>query len=197
MAITLFLVVLTVFKGFSIEENPAFILMESILNFLIILDFVCRLKLVGLRRFFFGASSTSNGPNTGIFLNGDTRSKIRLWNWLDALVVICSFALFLAIAIQVSASSSSKLEEVGEIILLVIWALFQTLRVIFIARRQRLAQQSAKTLIDFTHNIIVVDSEAHHDETNNTDRQASRPSAVSKSGTDEVIVFDMKYHDGR
>jgi hypothetical protein len=60
-----------------------------------------------------------------------------------------------------------------------------------IARKQRMAQQSAKTLIDFTHNIIVVDSEAHHDETNNTDR--TRP----KAGGDEVIVFDMKYNENR
>lgn len=37
----------------------------------------------------------------------------------------------------------------------------------------------------------MVDSEAHHDETNNTDRTRPKP------GADEVIVFDMKYNENR
>jgi hypothetical protein len=42
-------------------------------------------------------------------------------------------------------------EEVSEEILLVAWSLFQTFRMIFIAKKQTLAQQSAKTLIDFSN----------------------------------------------
>ena len=121
MLVTIFLVIITVFKGFSVEENPIFVLTESVLNFVIILDFICRIRLVGLRRFFLGQQS----PQTvGNFVQGDGRSKIRLWNWLDALVVFGSLALFLAIAIQCSAATSSKVEEVTEIVLLVVWALF-------------------------------------------------------------------------
>lgn len=135
-----------------------------------------------------------------------------MWNWLDAIVVVGSFLLFLVIALSSSSPSDSEttkndgnqyIEEVGEIALLAVWAAFQTLRVIFIAKRQRLAQQSANQLIDFTHNIIVVESEAgvgHHiNDSHNTDRPGigdSRPSVPVVPGGmrngDEVIVFDMK-----
>ena len=118
MATTFLLVIVTLIKGFSVEENPFFILIESILNLLIIGDFFCRLKLMGVRRFIEG---------TG-----------RLWNWLDAFVVLGSLLFFLAIVFSHS-SSSETVEEVSEVVLLVFWALFQTLRVIFIAKRQRLA----------------------------------------------------------
>ena len=49
-----------------------------------------------------------------------------------------------------------------------------------------MAQQSAKTLIDFTHNIINVETEVPHNES----RQTGRPSLAKAS--DEVIVFDLK-----
>jgi len=60
--------------------------------------------------------------------------------------------------------------------------------VIFIAKRQRLTQQSAKTLIDFTHNIINLETEVPG--ANNESRRTGRPSLAAKA--DEVIVFDMK-----
>jgi len=63
MVTTLFLVVVTVFKGFSVEENPLFVLTESVLNFVIIVDFVCRIRLVGLRRFFLGQQSPQTVGN--------------------------------------------------------------------------------------------------------------------------------------
>ena len=45
---TLILVLVTVFKGFKIDENPLFLIVESILNFMIVLDFLCRVKIAGL-----------------------------------------------------------------------------------------------------------------------------------------------------
>ena len=60
---------------------------------------------------------------------------------------------------------------------------------IFIAKRQRLTQQSAKTLIDFTHNIINIETEVPGG-MNNESKQTGRPSLAAKA--DEVIVFDMK-----
>ncbi len=44
---TLILVMVTVFKGFKIDENPLFLIVESILNFMIVLDFLCRVKIAG------------------------------------------------------------------------------------------------------------------------------------------------------
>ena len=66
------------------------------------------------------------------------------------------------------------LEELSEEVLLIIWSVFQTLRMIFIAKKQNLAQQSAKTLIDFSN---IMDTEMN---------------GSNKQGYDEVIVFDMK-----
>lgn len=82
--------------------------------------------------------------------------------------------------------------------MLVFWSLFQTARVIFIAKRQRLAQLSAKTLIDFTHNIIVVETEANNEVNHglNSDRVRDKSSQGGYSKhADEVIVFDMKKID--
>lgn len=179
MVATFLLVIITIAKGFKVEENPLFIFIESMLNLVIIADFLCRLRLIGARRFF------------GQQVNGNSTS--RLWNWLDAIVVLGSFLCFLAIIFSSASSQTDTdyLEEVSEIVLLAIWALFQTLRVIFIAKRQRLAQQSAKTLIDFTHNIIVVDSEVNPNHRHNDSHSTDRP----KNAVDEVIVFDMKQSD--
>jgi hypothetical protein len=104
-------VIITLFKGFKVNENPLFILIESVLNFLILVDFLFRIKLIGLRKFFAGAGSTS-----------------RLWNWLDAVVVLTSVLMFLIILLSHSIikreSGDDYLSQASEIALLVIWALF-------------------------------------------------------------------------
>ena len=171
---SLLIVVITLFKGFKVDENPLFILFESVLNFLILVDFLFRVKLVGIRKYFSGAGNSTS----------------RVWNWLDAFVVVTSVLMFIVIlfshSIKERGTGDNYLRQASEITLLVVWALFQTIRVIFIAKRQRLAQQSAKTLIDFTHNIINVETEVPHNES----RQTGRPSLAKAS--DEVIVFDLK-----
>jgi len=175
---SLLIVIITLFKGFKVDENPLFILFESVLNFLILVDFLFRVKLVGVRKYFSGAGNSTS----------------RVWNWLDAFVVVTSVLMFIVIlfshSIKERGNGDNYLRQASEIALLVVWALFQTVRVIFIAKRQRLAQQSAKTLIDFTHNIINVETEvpAH-----NESRQTGRPSLAKAS--DEVIVFDLKAMD--
>jgi len=117
-------VAITIFKGFKIEENPLFLIVESILIILIVIDFICRVKLAGFQRFFFSSGT-------------------RLWNSLDAFSVIASLIIFIAILTSDSTierpDGQSYLSEASEIILLAFWSLFQTARVIFIAKRQRLA----------------------------------------------------------
>jgi hypothetical protein len=83
--------IVTLIKGFKVDENPFFILIESILNLVIIGDFLCRLKVKGLTR-FFGAQA---GPG-------------RLWNWLDFLVVLGSLIFFL---IVVFSHATTEREE--------------------------------------------------------------------------------------
>lgn len=151
----------TVFKGFKIDENPLFLIVESILNFMIVLDFICRVKITGFQRFFFGSG--------------------RLWNCLDAFFVASSLIIFIVILASNSTTERPDgqhyLSDASEIAMLVFWSLFQTARVIFIAKRQRLAQLSAKTLIDFTHNIIVVETETgNHDGNNINGLNSDRPS---------------------
>ena len=152
---SLLIVVITLFKGFKVDENPLFILFESVLNFLILVDFLFRVKLVGIRKYFISGAAGNSATS-------------RFWNWLDAFVVVTSVLMFIAIlfshSIKERGTGDNYLRQASEIALLVIWALFQTVRVIFIAKRQRLAQQSAKTLIDFTHNIINLETEVPHNE---------------------------------
>jgi hypothetical protein len=129
-------------------------------------DFLSRVRLQGTRRFFEGG----------------------FWNVFDAIVVVG--CLFLFALMMISRSFSLLIfEEVSEEILLVAWSLFQTLRMIFIAKKQKLAQQSAKTLIDFSN---IMDT----DMGNGIEIISSARGATSKqmdgNNHEEVIVFDMK-----
>ena len=52
MASSVLLVVLTLIFGFKVESTFPFLAMEGCLNVLIFTDFLFRLKLLGLKRFF-------------------------------------------------------------------------------------------------------------------------------------------------
>ena len=157
MAVSLLLVLSTLVLGFKVGQTPVFIFVESLLNIIVLVDFLCRVKLLGPRRFFEGG----------------------FWNVFDAIVVLGCLVLFALMLISRSLSLII-FEEVSEEILLVAWSLFQTLRMIFIAKKQKLAQQSAKTLIDFSN---IMDTEAG-------EQQRAEPH-------EEVIVFDMKQMEQR
>lgn len=101
MISSLFLVVITIVKGFKIDQNPFFILFECLINFFILLDFFFRLKLLGFKRYFEGGC----------------------WNIFDAVVVIACIILFMVMLIS-SSGLVLVLEEAGEQALLVLWGLF-------------------------------------------------------------------------
>ena len=115
MLTTVLLVIVTIIKGFKVEENPLFIFIESVLNLVIVGDFLCRVRLAGFKR-FFGRDNT----------NGNSSS--RPWNILDTIVVMGSMILFIIIIFShstvVREDGENYLEEAGEIALLVIWAIF-------------------------------------------------------------------------
>lgn len=46
------LVIVTLVKGYEIEENPFFIIVEVFINAMIFIDFAFRLKLLGFKRYF-------------------------------------------------------------------------------------------------------------------------------------------------
>lgn len=115
MVTTVILVIVTIIKGFKVEENPFFIFIESVLNLVIVGDFLCRVRLAGFKRFFGRDVNNSN-------------SSSRIWNILDTVVVLGSLLLFIIIIISHATvereDGESYLEEAGEIALLAIWAIF-------------------------------------------------------------------------
>lgn len=116
MAATICLILTTLIKGFNIDQSPLFILVECIINLLILADFVCRVRLLGVRRFLSGG----------------------FWNMFDCVVVVGCILLFLVIF--VSQTRSIKLmEEVSEELLLIVWSVFQSMRMIIIAKKQKQA----------------------------------------------------------
>ena len=134
------LILVTIFDGFQIAESPIFIILEFVLNLLIGIDFACRIKLVGCHKYI-------RDPNT---------RKLRWWNIFDGLVVIVCNSVF-AVSLFSKTGAVKGFEEAGEEGLIVMWCIWQTLRMILIAKKQRLARQSAKTLINFEN--IVVDTD--------------------------------------
>jgi hypothetical protein len=101
MLATLLLIIVTVIKGFQIDESVFFVIAECIINVLIITDFMCRIKLVGITKFIKGG----------------------FWNIFDFLVVIACVILFLIVLISQTGAIKS-LEEVSEEFLLIIWCIF-------------------------------------------------------------------------
>ena len=123
MILSFGLILVTIFDGFQVAESPLFIALELILNVMIAIDFACRIKLVGWSKYV-------RNPATG---------KIRWWNIFDGMVVIvCNVVFGLSI---VSKSGAVKgFEEASEEGLIVMWCIWQAMRMILIAKKQRLAR---------------------------------------------------------
>lgn len=113
MLFAVVLVVLTIWKGFTIEENPFFILAEVLLNMMMLVDFIFRVKLVGMRRYIVHGG---------------------FWSIFDTLVVSTCLVLFVFIYLS-KASNVILIEELSEEVLLLVWSVFQIFRMIFIAKK--------------------------------------------------------------
>lgn len=139
LVVSFILILVTIIDGFQVAESALFIALELLLNLLITGDFLCRIKLTGAKKYF--------RSNSG---------KYRWWNFFDVFVVFTCNTLFI-ISVAMKKSPGFNVEEGTEEAILVIWAIWQTMRVILIAKKQRLARQNAQTLINFEN--IVVDTE--------------------------------------
>mgnify|MGYP001807100909 CR=1 FL=1 len=111
------LVVITFIKGMKIDENPMFIAFESLINLCILVDYIIRVYLAGFKRFFKNQS---------------------LWNIFDSVVVMGCVLLFVVMLLS-RTGVILVLEEISEELLLVVWSVFQTLRMIIFAKKQRQA----------------------------------------------------------
>jgi hypothetical protein len=112
MGISILLVFFTLSFGFKIGETLLFLFAECILNLVVLIDFACRVHLLGIKRFLEGG----------------------YWNVFDAIVVFGCVFTFLVTLLSKSLSLLI-FEEVSEEILLITWSLFQSLRMIFIAKK--------------------------------------------------------------
>ena len=93
------------------------------------------------------------------------------WNKLDFFIVVsCNIIFLTSICFR-----ATVYEEISEEVLLIAWSIFQLLRMVMIARKQRAAIKSAKHLIDFT----------------NIGLEHEQLERVNRNGDDveEVIVF--------
>ena len=80
--------------------------MELVLNLLIGIDFVCRMKLVGVRKYFRNPAD----------------NKLRWWNIFDAIVVtVCNVVFAVSL---ISAGGVRGFEEISEEFLLVVWCVW-------------------------------------------------------------------------
>ena len=71
------------------------------------------------------------------------------------MVIVCNIVFLVTLFSKTGAVKG--FEEASEEGLIVMWCIWQTLRMILIAKKQRLARQQAKTLINFEN--IVVDTD--------------------------------------
>lgn len=85
MISSILLVLITIFVGFTIDESPIFIFIEFLINVLILADFLCRVKLVGIKKFIEGG----------------------LWNIFDGVVVIGCVILFFVRILNIDKSEYS------------------------------------------------------------------------------------------
>ena len=107
------LILVTIFDGFAVADSPLFISLELILNLMIGVDFGCRIKLIGWRKYFRNAAT----------------NHLQWWNVFDAVVVSICTTLFV-ITLFAKTGAIKGFEEAAEETLLVMWSIWQTLRMI-------------------------------------------------------------------
>jgi len=87
LIISTILILATIFGGSSATKNPFFLALEFLVNLCISIDFIFRVKLAGLKKFY----RTSSG-------------KFRWWNFFDTMIVIsCSLMFIICVILNKSS----------------------------------------------------------------------------------------------
>ena len=139
LGLCLILILATLIVGPGITDNGWFIFAETCVNLLVTVDYLFRLKMAGSRKFFFN--------NVG---------KPRKWNWFDTFVV-CTCNLMFFCTLVIKQAVAEEMFDGIQYLFLLIWCVWQLMRMALIAKKQRIARQNAQTLINFEN--IVVDTE--------------------------------------
>ncbi len=139
LVFALTLILVTIIMGIQVTRTAAFLVFEFLINFMITFDFALRLKLAGIKKFFL----------TNV-------SKPKWWSIFDTFVVITCNIMFI-VSVVMRNSVEEDWFEAFEETFFVLWAIWQILRMVMIAKKHRQARQNAKTLINFES--IVIDTE--------------------------------------
>ena len=118
LVLSILLILVTIVDGFTVAESPLFICMEFMLNLLIGIDFGFRIKLVGWSK----------------YLRDPSTNSLRWWNIFDGLVVVICNLVF-AVSLFSKTGLVKGFEESFEEGLIVVWCIWQTFRMILIAKK--------------------------------------------------------------
>ena len=78
LGVTMFLILVTLYKGLTVEENPLFELSECLINLIILVDFIFRMRLQGVTRLV----------------------QMSFYNILDGIVVLSCVVLFILLILS-------------------------------------------------------------------------------------------------
>ena len=101
---SLLLILVTIVDGFIVAESFMFIALEALINVLIGVDFVCRLRMAGTDKFFRSPSG-----------------NLKKWNIFDAIVVAACILTFL-IALITRHGIVKEIDEGFEEFVMFVWA---------------------------------------------------------------------------
>lgn len=125
------LVVWTFFQRKATHSNFVFIIFEFLMNVIIIVDFIFKLKITGVRRYFKSCS-----------------------NRFDTLVIMGCVVTYILYVLTVKSviPKIAFLEKLSEEILFFIWSAWQYMRIIMFIKNQKKTSSDANKLIDFSTN---------------------------------------------
>jgi len=128
------LIAWTYIEGSKLPESNLFVLLENLITLIIVIDFVCRVRLIGWRKFWKSG-----------------------WNIFDSIVVLVCVTS--SILWYYSNSEQKLFEELSEEIVFAVRNIFQYLRLVMFIKYQKRTQATVAQIIDFSHL-----SEEHHDD---------------------------------
>lgn len=109
MIVCFILVVITIADGFRVAGSPFFIAVEFIMCLTVTVDLALKVRMKGFKKYL----------------------KSGTWNKLDFFIVVSCNLIFLLTIIK----KATVAEEISEELLLIGWSVFQSLRMLMIARK--------------------------------------------------------------
>ena len=123
----------SIWHGTDVLDHTGFLVAETLITVIILLDFIFRVRLVGVRKYF--------------------KKPGNIFDFIVILGCLVLWPLFL-----ISSSAAWVIaEEIGEEICVTVWSIWQSLRLIVFLKNQKKASEARKDIIQF----VSIDSEEH------------------------------------